>query len=161
MMRILGLIFLLLVGSGSLVYGLFFHRVALEETKQRVVSVAVPTMPGLDDALPESHGDAEAAPPEKTPPAEKRSASDEVDPFGSPAANKTPAANSENPFESPPIAPSVSGVKYEKVTEDYTDVHYELEGPIVRDVTIGGVMRLASGHLKRTYSGKPPSLCPT
>jgi hypothetical protein len=37
----------------------------------------------------------------------------------------------------------------------------EPELAIVRDVTIGGLMLLPSGKLKRTYSGAPPSLCPT
>jgi hypothetical protein len=37
----------------------------------------------------------------------------------------------------------------------------EPETAIVRDVTIGGLVLLASGELKRTYSGAPPSLCPT
>ncbi len=32
---------------------------------------------------------------------------------------------------------------------------------LVRDVTIGGLVLLPSGELQRTYTGKPPSLCPT
>ena len=35
------------------------------------------------------------------------------------------------------------------------------EPRLIREVTFGGVVLLASGQLKRTYSGKPPSLCPT
>lgn len=30
-----------------------------------------------------------------------------------------------------------------------------------RDVTVGGLIRLQNGTIKRTYSGKPPSTCPT
>ncbi len=37
----------------------------------------------------------------------------------------------------------------------------ESEAELVRDVTFGGVIRLESGELKRTYSGEAPSLCPT
>jgi hypothetical protein len=37
----------------------------------------------------------------------------------------------------------------------------EPETAIVRDVTIGGLVLLSSGELKRTYTGAPPSLCPT
>jgi hypothetical protein len=37
----------------------------------------------------------------------------------------------------------------------------EPEPIIVREVTFGGVTRLASGELRRTYSGPPPQLCPT
>ena len=40
-------------------------------------------------------------------------------------------------------------------------VTLDSEQSIVRDVTVGGVERLPNGHLKRTYSGKPPTLCPT
>jgi hypothetical protein len=35
------------------------------------------------------------------------------------------------------------------------------EPAIIRDVTVGGLVRLDSGAIKRTYSGKPPSTCPT
>jgi hypothetical protein len=54
-----------------------------------------------------------------------------------------------------------SGVKMEKATENYVEVEEEPEWTIVRETTIGGVTRLANGRLKRTYSGKPPALCPT
>ncbi len=35
------------------------------------------------------------------------------------------------------------------------------EPAIIRDVTVGGLVRLDSGAIRRTYSGKPPSACPT
>lgn len=35
------------------------------------------------------------------------------------------------------------------------------EVDLIREVTIGGVVRLDTGELKRTYSGAPPSQCPT
>ena len=65
MTRILGLILVLLVGSGSLVYGLFFHRIAVEETKQHEVPIAVSTLSDVDQPPAESHGESEAAPPER------------------------------------------------------------------------------------------------
>ncbi len=38
----------------------------------------------------------------------------------------------------------------------------EPETKLIREVTVGGVIRLASGELRRTYAlGAPPSLCPT
>jgi hypothetical protein len=37
----------------------------------------------------------------------------------------------------------------------------ESEPVLTREVTVGGVVRLDSGELKRTYSGKGPALCPT
>jgi hypothetical protein len=37
----------------------------------------------------------------------------------------------------------------------------ESEAAMTREVTFGGVVRLDSGELKRTYSGKGPALCPS
>ena len=37
----------------------------------------------------------------------------------------------------------------------------ESEPALVREVTVGGVKRLASGDIQRTYSGQAPSQCPT
>ncbi len=59
-----------------------------------------------------------------------------------------------SPFGAPP--PELQKVK-QKIFVG-TD---ELETVIVRDVTIGGLVLLDSGELRRTYSGEPPSLCPT
>jgi hypothetical protein len=161
MARILGFIFLLLLGCGSLLYGLLFHTITVEETKQREVSVAVSTLPGVGELLPESGGEAEPAPPEKAPESKGEKDADEGNPFASPSAKKAPAANSENPFESHPAAPAPSALKYEKFTESYVDIREEPEWVIVREVTFGGVVLLVNGHLKRTYSGTPPSLCPS
>ena len=57
--------------------------------------------------------------------------------------------------------PDIPGVRLKKITEDYTVVTLDSEWAVVRDVTVGGVILLPDGHLKRTYSGKPPALCPT
>lgn len=35
------------------------------------------------------------------------------------------------------------------------------EPQVVRDVTVGGLTRLDSGIIQKTYSGKPPQACPT
>ena len=124
--------------------------------------IAVPTLGDGGESPPaESGGSAEAAPPEKTPPAESGHASDDVDPFRSPPAGDGHAANSENPFDGPPGVPNIPGFRFKKIKEDYVDVIVDSEWAIVRDVTVGGVMLLPNGHLKRTYSGKPPALCPT
>jgi hypothetical protein len=153
---------LFLAGSYALVYGLFFHRVAFDETKQRDVMIAVPTLGDGGESPPSAPGgDAAAAPSEKTPPTENGRPSDDVDPFRSPPAGDGHAANSENPFDGPPGVPSVPGFRFKKIKEDYTVVTLDSEWAIVRDVTVGGVMLLPNGHLKRTYSGKPPALCPT
>jgi hypothetical protein len=161
-LRLLILVLLFLAGSYALVYGLVYHRVALDETKQRSVMVAVGTMGDSGEPPPDNGGDAQAAPPE-TPPPESSPPSDDVDPFNSPPTGNGPAANSGNPFEnpSPPAVPVIPGVRLKKITEDYVDTTFDSEWAIVRDVTVGGVALLPNGHLQRTYSGKPPALCPT
>jgi hypothetical protein len=158
MARILGFILLLLVGSGSLVYGLLFHRVTVEENKKREVSVPVLTMPGLEESAPAGGG--ESATPESKGKSKEGPDADDGNPFRSPS-DESPAANAENPFESHSETPPPSGVKFEKVTEEYVDVMEVPEWAIVRDVTVGGVVLESNGCLKRTYSGNPPSLCPT
>jgi len=37
----------------------------------------------------------------------------------------------------------------------------ESEPQLIREVTVGGVTLSDAGEIKRTYAGKPPSLCPT
>jgi hypothetical protein len=161
MTRILGFTVLLLLGGGSLVHGLLFHRIAVEETKKREISVAVPTLPGVGELLPDSGHDAEPAAGEEKPQTKGKIDSDGENPFASPSSAEKPAGNSDNPFEGQADVPAPSDVKFAKVTEEYVDVSLEPESAIVRDMTFGGVELLANGHLKRTYSGKPPSLCPT
>ena len=46
--------------------------------------------------------------------------------------------------------------------QGYQDRREERTGAdLIREVTIGGVVLLESGKLRRTYTGEPPSLCPT
>jgi hypothetical protein len=52
-------------------------------------------------------------------------------------------------------------VKIKKTTEKYLEPLEEPEWVLVRDTAVGGLKRLDNGELKRTYSGKPPALCPT
>jgi hypothetical protein len=47
------------------------------------------------------------------------------------------------------------------VPEKLLVTEQESELQLIREVSIGGVTRLSSGELKRTYTGAPPSLCPT
>ena len=37
----------------------------------------------------------------------------------------------------------------------------ESEPALVKEVSVGGVMLAGSGDIQRTYSGQPPSQCPT
>jgi len=71
------------------------------------------------------------------------------------------------PFEPPPfmMQPGAFFPPPPPIVETVirTDVvtHQVPEPALIREVTFGGVTRADSGDLKRTYSGKPPSLCPT
>jgi hypothetical protein len=114
--------------------------------------------------------------------------SDEINPFENPFSSgadppfdtssaeqqrpsDTPSAGEEQlPFETLPLDATSDGAPdlfalpeppLEKVTETRVIPKIEPEWVVVREVTFGGVMRLASGELKRTYSGQPPALCPT
>ena len=56
----------------------------------------------------------------------------------------------------PPLPPGMG-----KITEKVIVTEKEPEPKLVHEVTFGGVTLLASGDIMRTYSGAPPSLCPT
>jgi hypothetical protein len=58
------------------------------------------------------------------------------------------------PFMRPPPRPPAKPIKIEKTV-------FELEKNLVLEATRGGVERMADGRLRRTYSGAPPSGCPT
>jgi hypothetical protein len=151
--RIVSLILLLLTGIGSILYGSLVHVAAVEEEKQREISVAVPTLFGPGESPFSRREYAEGSP--KEPP------SGDVDPFHTPSDDNARPGNQENPFEPPAAPPAPPGMRLETVTEKYVETSEEPEWEIVWEVTFGGVTRMANGQLKRTYSGKPPALCPT
>jgi len=156
-------VLLLVGGIGMLVYGARFRTITVLEQKTEEVRIAIPSpfdfgmpgggMPGVD---PSSAGAGDQAPGDQT-------AGDDGNPFeGRPA--EPGEDSSQNPFAPPgppglPFAPP--GLRFETVIKEYLEPRTEPEWAIVRDVTVGGVVRLANGELKRTYSGKPPALCPT
>jgi len=45
--------------------------------------------------------------------------------------------------------------------QDDTTVFAKSEPALIKEVSIGGVTRDASGSLKQTYTGQPPQACPT
>jgi hypothetical protein len=59
------------------------------------------------------------------------------------------------PFEGPPQ------FRKQTVEKTVTNIINESEPELNRDLSVGGVALIDSGKLKRTYSGKAPSLCPT
>ena len=125
-------IVLVACGLGSLVYGIARHSATVHAEKETEVSIPVPGPFGPGE-------------PFESPPG----------PFGS----------ERSPFESPPPGQPFPfgppGIVFQKVIEKIPIVQDEPEWVIVREVTFGGITRLANGQLKRTYSGQPPALCPT
>ena len=81
---------------------------------------------------------------------------DDDDPFRDPS--EEPASKV---VESPTVPSTLPNVVFRTVTEKYWEAFPESEWAIAREMTIGGSTRLADGQLRRTYSGVPPSMCPT
>lgn len=54
------------------------------------------------------------------------------------------------------VPPELSKVKEKVIVSEPSS-----ELTLIREVTFGGVVRLDTGVLWRTYTGTPPSLCPT
>jgi hypothetical protein len=66
-------------------------------------------------------------------------------------------------FDSAPGGPAFPGLPPfpSEVKEKVIVAADEPEPRLIREVSVGGVTLLASGELRRTYSGESPSLCPT
>jgi hypothetical protein len=140
---------LLLCAGGALWYGGAFHTVQIFEPHEREISLPVPTLFGPGDA------------PAGEPLSSDGTPAEEADPFASPPASPpaNPAQPQVKPAENRPAPPPEAAVQ--KLTEEYLVACEVSEWAITRDVTVGGLTRLPDGELRRTYSGKPPSLCPT
>ncbi len=126
---------LLLLGAiASIWYGAASHSVPVLVEQEEEVEIDVPDPFALPPGLPPD------LPFGQTPP------------FGDPSLG--PPAFGPAPF-------GVPGIK--QVDTRVIQTTKEIPEPaLIRDVTVGGVVRLASGQLKRTYRGdRPPSLCPT
>lgn len=74
------------------------------------------------------------------------------DPFFAGGFPEEESSDDEDPFSSTPTR---------KVKVRVVKTYDQSEPSLVREVTFGGVVLLASGELRRTYSGTPPSLCPS
>jgi len=187
---------LLLAGTGSLLYGVMFHRLpVLVEEKTVTIRIPIPSpfgafppgeppLPGETPAVEEENPFQVSAPGEESPPA----AGEEANPFESlppdeePVPGDTPAAEEgeepglglsgamERYEEQPPLfppdpfgPPGALGGPPAYIEEEETERIFqdEPEWKLIREVSVGGVTRLANGELKRTYSGQPPSVCPT
>jgi hypothetical protein len=127
----------LIGGIASVYYGARYNAQEVVEEQEIKVPIAPPTPFGP------------MAPPEEQPPFGDPS------PFGQP-----PPFGNEPPLmePSPLLGPAPFPME---VTETVLIGKDESELQLIREVTFGGVVLLASGELRRTYSGAPPSLCPT
>lgn len=178
--RIVCPILLLLTGSGSLLYGLLFHAVTVCTEEEREVSIAYPTpfsrmapqrdpSSGAEESPLEQPSRAGESSREAQAQSDGAAGPDEVNPFETPPAQgaqeEMNETASENPFETPSAVdgelPLPSDVTVERITEKMLVSQDEREYVLVREVTVGGIARLADGQLRRTYSGQPPSLCPS
>jgi hypothetical protein len=68
---------------------------------------------------------------------------------------RPPSFPGMDPMNGPPILVKKT---VKKKSLDPIDL---LEPALTRDATIGGIVLNETKHLQRTYTGKPPSLCPT
>ena len=62
--------------------------------------------------------------------------------------------------EFPDDNPFFPGKNAQKPAEKLA-VHWTPESEIMKEVSRGGVVRDASGDIRKTYTGKPPETCPT
>jgi hypothetical protein len=146
------LILLLLGGSAAVLYGTLFHR--LPVLVEREIEIGTTTLPGPGARAGETSDSHGAAPsPQASPPA-AGSAADDGDPFRDPPETAGPG-DSENPFDPRHSPPATLCMKPQKFT--CSEMQIEPEWVIIREAAVGGVVRLASGALKRT----PAKGCPT
>jgi len=149
-------IVLLLAGVGMVVFGSAFHAVPLlvEEDRQYDVLVPGPMTPFGPFGPPAATPGAQPAPGASNNPFEPPVP-------GGPADKMQAEDNPFEPSQTPSDSPVPPGLVAKKIIERVVLDERKPERVLVRDVTFGGVVRLGNGQLKRTYSGKPPALCPT
>jgi hypothetical protein len=131
----------------SLVYGMTYHTRPVLEEYEEEVEISVPSafgpmgLPGESAAPPGEIASPPGVPGEPPLP--------EFFP-GDPAASAFP------PFLGPPAQEKVKVVRVIQRTKRVP------EPRLVYEVTVGGVVRLASGDIRQTYHGEAgPALCPT
>lgn len=134
----------------SLIYGAKYHFVPVSEEGEIEISIAPPPpLPpmGIPGELPFET-------PGMGPPLGEMPPPDMEQPFGEPEL-PGPAAPHVEPFP-PGLPPFFDTIKQKVITTED-----ESEPTLIREVTFGGVTLLDSGELLRTYTGQPPSMCPT
>jgi hypothetical protein len=140
---------LLVGGLTSLIYGVGHHSRGVlveEETKTMVdVPIGLPAPDMTGDASPGETSPNGASPPEGQP----------MMPGAGPGG--------DNPFGGPPGGNPFGPPRTVKKEVSRIDLVTVMTGEprLMREVSVGGVIRLDNGDLKRTYSGEGPSLCPS
>ncbi len=166
-------------GFGSFSYGALSHRVPVYEEREVELSIPVaspfaaafvdPALPSGGPSPSEAEEPEESSPfepveeqPDEESPAETMQTPDERSPFET-VDERSPFAESEpaEPLEAPPLPFLQSGPMSRTIFERELVSREEPEQVLVREVTFGGLTRLADGQLRRTYSGASPALCPT
>nr|MBC8877032.1 hypothetical protein [Planctomycetota bacterium] len=124
-------------GIASVIYGAWFRTVPVSEEQEIEISLAPP--PGMPGFPGEPPFDEQFGGP----------------PFGGPPFGGPPEMG--GPPDMMPSLPFGMG----KIKEKIIVTEPEPEPKLINEVTFGGVTLLASGDIMRTYTGEPPSLCPT
>lgn len=133
---------LLSAGIASLVHGVGYHTLEVWEEHEEEITLGPP--PGFFDGPGGQDGFDDP---------------DEFDEFDDPDGMGPPPPGSWGPpggfggFGPPPEKQTVILPIWIAKTDT--------EMRLLREVTIGGVTMFETGELMRTYTGKPPSLCPT
>ena len=135
--RITAPLVLLLAGAASLVYGFAYHSAIVSAEHEIEIDLSPP--PGL-----EMHGGM-GFPPQ--PGVEPPGFGPPGDDFGDPWLGGPP------PWMEPPQ-------ELRTIRDTVIVSEQAAEPQLIREITFGGV-RLDAGMLWRTYTGEPPSLCPT
>ena len=134
------------LGVASLLWGAARHTLEVYEEQEIEISIAPP--PEMMQSM--------APPAFPTGPEQGMGQGFLGDPaFGDPAFGAPPDMGGMPPFIAGPPP------ELQKVKQIVMISKEEPESRVVFEVTIGGLALLETGELKRTYSGAPPSLCPT
>jgi hypothetical protein len=145
----------LLAGITAVVYGAMYHTQTVTVEQEVEIDLGPPPGfgdPSLDDGFgpPADDGFGPPADDGFGPPADDGFGPPMGDGFGPPpdAGFGAPGMGAPPPFLT-------------KIKETIVVPEEESEASLIHEITIGGVTLLAEGILRRTYSGQPPSLCPT
>ena len=148
--RIVCPVLLLTAGIGSFIYGTGFHREKI--LTEQEIEIKAPTIPKEFTAFAPGGPGGFGGPDEFGGPGGPGD-------FGGPGGFAGPGGGPPSVFAPPPDANQEPKITKEIIVNETN----ELEGIVIKEVTVGGLARTDSGELKRAYlfGEKPDSLCPT